>query len=109
MNPSLVEAMRAEALVVALDTVFNREVLETTGHFFRGGVGRVEDLSEVLGHVLSQDSTARLRMRGEARERALREYSVEAVTAAYEELLRAAADAGRDKHVRIDTHWSRSA
>jgi glycosyltransferase involved in cell wall biosynthesis len=106
MNPSLVEAMRAEALVVALDTVFNREVLGDTGYFFPGGIGRVGDLAGVLRDVLALDARVLEAQRTAARERAIREYSVESVTEAYERLLVAAAGAGRRTWVRIETRWS---
>jgi glycosyltransferase involved in cell wall biosynthesis len=106
MNPSLVEAMRAGALVVALDTVFNREVLADTGFFFPGGIGHIGDLASVLGEVLGLSAQRSTEYREAMSRRAFEEYAIEAVVDAYEELLRVAARAGRGRYVRIATRWS---
>jgi glycosyltransferase involved in cell wall biosynthesis len=105
MNPSLVEAMRAEALIVALDTVFNREVLGEEGIYFPGGIGRVGDLTAVLEKVLAMEARACDRRRRAARARAEAEFATADVVDAYAALLGATSSSGR-RSVRIPTRWS---
>lgn len=107
MNPSLVEAMRAGALVVALDTVFNREVLGDTGLYFPGGIGRVGELAPVLERVAAMDGAESDGFRTETAARAAHEYATDDVVAAYAELLLATSREGRRTGVRLPTRWSR--
>jgi glycosyltransferase involved in cell wall biosynthesis len=106
MNPSLVEAMHAGALIAALDTTFNREVLADTGLFFPGGIGRVEDISQVIADMGSLSIEESDGLRDAARARADHHFGIDAVTEAYESALRATAAAPRRGAVVIDTRWS---
>ena len=58
MNPSLVEAMGAGALIAALDTTFNRETVGDTGRFFAEDCADVVDVLRSLA-VLSDDERTR--------------------------------------------------
>lgn len=79
-NPALVQAMACGAPIIARDTVFNREVLDTAGHY-------VDDAAEsVLREVrlLLSEPRAREELGQLAVERARREYSWERVLQAYD-------------------------
>jgi glycosyltransferase involved in cell wall biosynthesis len=102
MNPSLVEAMGAEALVVALDTPFNRETLGDAGCYFAAGCG---DVADVLQAVRSAPGTERARLRSAAGSRVGERFGVEDVVDAYEDALRATATARRGRGVRLPTRW----
>jgi glycosyltransferase involved in cell wall biosynthesis len=98
MNPSLIEAMGVGAMVVALDTEFNREVLADTGVFF-------DKCSNSLQYALDAATGGdSLRLRESAVLRAKSEYSIEDVTDAYERLLIASAGSPW-KTVRLETKW----
>jgi glycosyltransferase involved in cell wall biosynthesis len=105
MNPSLVEAMRAGALIVALDTPFNREVLGDSGSFFPGGIGRVGDLAAPLSRALSLDAADAAATRARARQRAEDQFALAHVVDGYESLLLAASAAGRSRSVQVPTRW----
>jgi glycosyltransferase involved in cell wall biosynthesis len=102
MNPSLVEAMRAGAYVVALDTPFNREVVGEHGRYF---------LLDHLPERLSRDARrapAEMQMyRDATQQRALERFAIDGVVDAYESLLVAAAGARRRDVVVLDTPWRR--
>lgn len=91
-NPSLIEAMRAGALVVALDTAFNRETLGTSGLYFPGGMGFVGDVGSVLDGVLTMGAIESRQLRDRAREGVDERYSIDAVVSAYEAALGACVD-----------------
>lgn len=82
-NPSLLRAMGAGTAVIALDVVFNREVLADTGVF----VSSAEDVARELD--AAERDPAASRQRGRAgRERAGREYVWDDVARGYERLCR---------------------
>lgn len=84
-NPSLVEAMGLGSFILALDTPFNREVLEDAGLFFRKEVESfVRTVREA--EALDEETVAGLRER--ARERVRTHYNWERITDEYERLLR---------------------
>jgi glycosyltransferase involved in cell wall biosynthesis len=103
MNPSLVEAMGAGALVAALDTPFNRETLGDTGSYFARDCS---DVVPVLAQLRSWTPADRARRRAAATRRVHEVFAVDAVVEAYEELLTAVARGGRRRGVRLDTRWS---
>lgn len=84
-NPALVQAMALGAPTVALDTVYNREVLGAQhGHFVRADPQEiVEAVRELLTDPKEQD-----RMSAQAKERSLDRYSWSKVAAGYEGVLR---------------------
>jgi glycosyltransferase involved in cell wall biosynthesis len=105
MNPSLVEAMHAGALVLANDTVFNRETLADTGRFFRldgAGTGLAEAVREV--EALSPGDVDELRRR--ARTRARDRFALETVTDAYEQLFLVTRSAPSRPLLAMPTLWS---
>ena len=94
--------MGAGALIAAFDTPFNREVLGDSGLFF----GLTEDeVGQVVQHAaaaaVSSDESGRSANRGRARSL----FGLDMVSAAYEELLVAAAGQPRGQHLRIRTPW----
>jgi glycosyltransferase involved in cell wall biosynthesis len=81
-NPSLLKAMGYGNCILALDTVFNREVLEHTGLFFSKDPG---DLAALMRRVESDPSlVAELQRKAPARIR--EHYSWDKVGDQYEEL-----------------------
>jgi glycosyltransferase involved in cell wall biosynthesis len=102
MNPSLVEAMGAGALVVALDTAFNRETLGDAGCYFEPGCG---DVAGVLQSVRSAPAAEQDRLRSAATARVRERFGVDDVVEAYEDALRATAAAGRRRGVARPTRW----
>jgi glycosyltransferase involved in cell wall biosynthesis len=66
-NPALVQAMASGAPVVALDTVFNREVLESAGKFVaRDASAIAQAIAEVMNSSGIQESLSRVaRLRAE--------------------------------------------
>ncbi|KYH45858.1 glycosyltransferase [Branchiibius sp. NY16-3462-2] len=84
-NPSLVQAMSCGAVIVARDSVFNREVLGPDGHFV---APEADAIAREITAVLAEPET-RAQMSKLARERAEESYSWGPVLAQYEQLLRA--------------------
>lgn len=83
-NPSLVEAMGLGSFIVALDTPFNREVLDDAGLFFEKGIESfVRTVQEA--ESLSEERVEELRDR--ARDRVRTRYNWERITDEYERLL----------------------
>jgi glycosyltransferase involved in cell wall biosynthesis len=83
-NPSLLKAMGYGNCILALDTVFNREVLADTGRFFQRDPPSLAALMrEVEGNP---EMVSDLRRRGPERIRA--EYTWEKVSRQYDELFR---------------------
>lgn len=100
MNPSLVEAMRAGAVVLAFDSPFNREVLGDTGRFFT-----VPELDQSIADLNRLTPPEIEKARDRAIERAESEYGIEPVVDAYEDLLRVAANTSRTKIATVATRW----
>ncbi|PWJ24443.1 glycosyltransferase involved in cell wall biosynthesis [Branchiibius hedensis] len=84
-NPSLVQAMSCGAVIVARDSVFNREVLGPDGHFVPPEAGAI---AREISAVLAEPET-RAQMSKQASARAEDFYSWGPVLAQYEQLLRA--------------------
>ena len=80
-NPALLRAMGYGCCVLALDTVFNREVLGDTGLFFSGSTGLAALMDEVDAAACE---TASLGKR--ASERIIERYTWEKIADQYEEL-----------------------
>lgn len=78
-HPALVEAMGAGNAIVANDVPEHREVLADAGSYYRGA----GELTTVLQRILDEPEVA-ADLRRRAKSRALREYSWDAVTDAYE-------------------------
>lgn len=88
-NPSLVQAMTAGSAVVAIDTVYNREVLGPDAPFVKPA-----EIAPTILQLL--DSPAELARLGEANhERAATQYTWDAVNRGYEAVLRGAIASGR--------------
>jgi glycosyltransferase involved in cell wall biosynthesis len=102
MNPSLVEAMASGAVIAALDTPFNREVLGETGLYFTSDSESIRAAIRLLDR---ESADARERYRSTIRERAMQRFDLAAVADAYEELLLAAAKSAVRSRVRITTKW----
>lgn len=83
-NPALVQAMACGAPTVARDTIYNREVLDTTGMFVPPQPGSIRD---ALDRVL-RDSALQDRMRNAVRARQRRELTWHQVVRDYEALFR---------------------
>jgi glycosyltransferase involved in cell wall biosynthesis len=81
-HPALIEAMGRGALIIYRNTPENAEVVGDTGIPYEPG-----DLPAALRHVLAMPEFDRARLRRAAIERVREEYSWDAVTTAYEELL----------------------
>jgi glycosyltransferase involved in cell wall biosynthesis len=105
MNPSLLEAMCAGALVVALDTPFNRETLADAGLFFALDPSRGPTLREVLGGLGDEGPQSLRRLRAAAEARAAACYDVDTVVNAYERLLRASLTVAPRGPIVLPTHW----
>lgn len=83
-NPSLLKAMGYGNCIIALDTVFNREVLDDSGLFFPKDV---DALAEIIRRIEGDsDLVAELKRRGP--QRIEREYTWEKVSDQYNELFR---------------------
>lgn len=85
-HPALIEAMGSGGSVLALGTPENREVGGDTVRYFQLGEG--ETLSGMLRECLSGDAPAAEMRREQTRARAAARFGWEAVTDAYEQLLR---------------------
>jgi glycosyltransferase involved in cell wall biosynthesis len=103
INPSLVEAMGLGAFILALDTPFNREALGEAGSYFSAFGAR---LTEQLEAFVDQSSVVVGEQRAAARARVAREFGLDDVTDAVEQVLAAAAGARSRSSVSIDTRWS---
>jgi len=105
MNPSLVEAMHGSALIVALDTEFNRETVGEAAYFFgRSDTGELQ-LAPALRAVMNTSVGERLSIRRSAAVRAREWYNVDDVVDAYEALLLAATLAPRQHSLSLPTRW----
>lgn len=93
-NPSLLRAMGAASDIIALDVVFNREVVGTSGRFFRTAT----ELTELLNAAKATLEGQHQRRAG-VRTRAEREYRWDDVAGSYEQLCRRLAD--REHRTRI--------
>jgi len=81
-NPSLLKAMGYGNCILALDTVFNREVLEDTGLFFSKDPA---NLAELILRI-EQDRNLRSELKRKAPVRILEHYSWDKVSQQYEDL-----------------------
>ncbi len=101
MNPSLLEAMSVGARILALETVFNREVLGDAGTYFE-----LDSAASAFDELASEPSATTTELRCQASERAVQRFSLEAVADAYELLLTEVAALG-DSHNRAElrTAW----
>ncbi|MDP8991444.1 MAG: DUF1972 domain-containing protein [Actinomycetota bacterium] len=108
MNPSLVEAMHAGALTVALDTPFNRETLGSAGLFFRTGADGETNVVDVLRDGCEMPLSDAKALRDMAAERVAELYNVEDVVAAYEALLLTSTERSSRSAVVLPTKWSTS-
>ena len=81
-NPALLNAMGYGSCILALDTVFNREVLGGTGLLFPAEPAALAAMLQSL----EQDPARAAAMREPPRERVRAEYSWEKITRQYEEL-----------------------
>ena len=89
-NPALLRAMGYGCCVLALDTVFNREVLEDTGRFFADAPRLTSLLDEMDEHAGAAEQ-----LRRRAQERVREHYAWEQITDQYERLFaRVVAEAG---------------
>ena len=86
-HPALIEAMGRGALTLYLDTPENAEVASGAGLPFKH-----EDLARVIEHVLAYSEEERQMWRARAVERVRSRYSWDAVTDAYEKLLKGLAE-----------------
>lgn len=84
-NPALVQAMACGAPTVAVDTVFNREVLDTAGIFV---APEPEEIAQAILALIS-DPGEQQRLADEARTRASTDYSWDTVNGQYEKALKA--------------------
>jgi glycosyltransferase involved in cell wall biosynthesis len=91
-HPALVEAMGVGGCVIANGTAENIEVVGEAGRIYARN--SVDDLARQLQAVLADEAMAE-QYRCAARERVARYYSWEAVTDAYERLLRAVVSEGK--------------
>jgi glycosyltransferase involved in cell wall biosynthesis len=82
-HPALIEAMGRGALVLYRNTPENAEVAQDAGIPFESG-----DLAAALRRVLAMPEEGRERLRQAAMERVRARYSLDAVTDAYEKLLK---------------------
>jgi len=106
MNPSLVEAMHAGALVVALDTQFNRETVGDAGRFFGPGANGGDDVVEVLRSSCQMPAHEAQALRELAAKRVAELYNVEDVVAAYEALLVASTEGSSRTPLVLQTRWT---
>jgi len=95
MNPSLVEAMSAGALVIALSTPFNVEVLGEAGEYFDFDG---DSLVNMLDSLAQLDEHLESKYRALASTRAEERYALAEVASTYEYLL--------TKVARLESPWS---
>ena len=101
LNPSLVEAMGCGALILALDTVFNREGLGPAGMLFRDFKN---DLPRQLQLIDRGQHPSGLRR--QARDRVASVFRMDDVLLAHEQLFQVVANAGVWTTSAISTKWS---
>jgi len=103
MNPSLVEAMSAGALTVALSTPFNREALGDSGLYFDLDG---PSLVETFDCLEQMDQAVHEKYRALAAARAAERFALPAVTSSYELLLtRVAGLKSAWSHTHLLTPW----
>jgi glycosyltransferase involved in cell wall biosynthesis len=98
-NPALLRAMGYGSCVLALDTVFNREVLADAGRFFAKDVTEIARLIDDVD--ANPESVAVLRERGPARIR--ERYTWEGIVDGYERVFREVAKAESADFLRART------
>jgi glycosyltransferase involved in cell wall biosynthesis len=103
MNPSLVEAMGAGALVAALDTPFNRETMGPTGRVFARDCHDVVEVVDELRATAEDEQTA---LRAASSTRVRERFAVADVVGAYEDLLIDAASGRARRRLQHRTRWS---
>jgi glycosyltransferase involved in cell wall biosynthesis len=106
MNPALVEAMHAGAVVLAYDTPFNRETLGDAGLFFGLDDGSLE---AALRTVESCDPEESASLRRSAQVLVATRFSIDAVVSAYEELLSSTLERSSWARTVRPTIWDLSA
>ena len=100
INPSMIEAMGAGAVIAAFDTPFNREPLGGHGLYFRDAASAFPDVLAQLERLPVDPAV----LREGARDTVAGAYTVADVSDAYEAALQATVD----RRARsIDTKWSR--
>jgi rhamnosyltransferase len=82
-NPSLLEAMISENLIVAHDNFFNKEVCGRCAHYFSNS----SDLSDIVT-LIEESAEDPSDLCSEAHERAIAGYSWDTVTTSYDKLFR---------------------
>jgi glycosyltransferase involved in cell wall biosynthesis len=97
-NPGLVEAMGVGALIVALDTPFNRETLGGAAEYF----GTPSNVTAALARALVRDEELRVAARTRAAER----FDLQSIADAYEVLLTEVAAGRVARGEPVPTRWS---
>ena len=82
-NPSLLEAMISENLIVAHDNFFNREVCGRFAHYFSNS----SDLSDIVT-LIEESAEDPSDLRSEVHKRAIAAYSWDTVATSYDKLFR---------------------
>lgn len=106
MNPSLVEAMHSRALIVTLDTSFNRETLGDAGLFFSRRADGSLGLADVLSSVCALPPSQNAAFRAHAAQRALDRYNISDVVDAYESLMSVTMRQHSRGTVTVATRWA---
>lgn len=106
MNPALVEAMHAGAMVIALGTSFNRETLGPSGLYFAFGGAGGPTLCDTLRSIQEMTEGERCRRRQAATARAGDLYNVDDVVDAYERLLVLASARSSRGRLVMPTRWN---
>jgi glycosyltransferase involved in cell wall biosynthesis len=83
-NPTLLMALASGCCVLALDTIFNREVLDENeyGLYFKKDI---QDITQIINRVESDESAVST-FRSKAKERIMSKYTWEMITDQYEDL-----------------------
>jgi rhamnosyltransferase len=97
-NPSLLEAMISENLIVCHDNVFNRELCGRFAHYFSNSIG----LSDLVT-VIETNGGEPTEFRSEVYKRAMAAYSWDRVITAYDSLFRRDDELARTEH-ETDAH-----
>lgn len=82
-NPSLLEAMISENIIVAHNNIFNKEVCGRSAHYFSNS----SDLSAIVT-LIEKSVGEPSEIRSEAQKRAITAYSWDAITTSYEKLFK---------------------